>query len=907
MELKVDTRHASQWTRVKSENVSSGTKTVLIKGLLPGEAWKDDTLSGITENSKTMPDYSASIESATSGTAWLWPPQGHYPAIASIKVAIKHDPRDQVKLLLNNEGIDPIYFDGLVRKSDNAVAISLWRGIHLKEGDNQFEAVLVDASGKETGRLQKTIHYSGPPVKATLVPERSRLIADGRNPNVLAVRFVDKDGHPAREGVLGEYRLDPPYFSQQRADELQQSPLIAPATDRLKYQIKDDGIALIELTPTTQTGEAVLHFHLVDGIQEVRTWLKPEDRDWVLIGLAEGTVGYNVVKGNMETLAASGGDDKLFEEDRLAFYAKGRIKGEWLLTLAYDSKKPTSSDQQSLYQTVDPSKYYTLYGDATQQGYDAASAKRVYIKLERDQFYALFGDYNTGLSVTELSRYNRSLTGFKSELKTEHFDYTVFMADTNQAYVRDEIEGDGTSGLYHLSRKNIVLNSETVTIETRDRFHSEVIVSTQQLSSYVDYTIDYDAGTLFFKSPVYSRDGDLNPVFIIAQYESFDSSDTTYNYGGRGAVRLLNNRIEIGATHIHEGSVGGSGNLEGVDTKVKISDTDTVHAELASTKTDQSGEMKQGIAYLAEVQHRSETVEGKAYVREQATDFGLGQQNVSETGTRKFGADLNYRINKPLTIGGEVYQQDNLSTGDVQNIAEVRGKYVTGKYELLAGLRRADDTLSEGETNRSDQIFAGMKYQLTERISMRIKRDQSIGANDNTDYPTRTTIGADYKLNDASTLFVDQEWTEGATINTETSRIGIKTSPWTGGQIGSTMEQQTTENGVRLFSTTGLKQTWQVTKQWSVDAGLDRSETIRNISTSETDTSSVDASGSSEDFTATSLGAGYRNENWSWTARVENRASDSEHKFGATMGANGEVRNGLALAAGLQIVPEQQF
>ena len=831
VELKVDTRHASQWTRVKSENVSSGTKTVLINGLLPGEAWKDDTLTGITENSKTMPDYSTSIESAISGTAWLWPPQGHYPAIASIKVAIKHDPRDQVKLLLNNEGIDPIYFDGLVRKSDNAVAISLWRGIHLKEGDNQFEAVLVDASGKETGRLQKTIHYSGPPVKATLVPERSRLIADGRNPNVLAVRFVDKDGHPAREGVLGEYRLDPPYFSQQRADELQQSPLIAPATDRLKYQIKDDGIALIELTPTTQTGEAVLHFHLVDGVQEVRTWLKPEDRDWVLIGLAEGTVGYNVVKGNMETLAASGGDDKLFEEDRLAFYAKGRIKGEWLLTLAYDSKKPTSSDQQSLYQTVDPSKYYTLYGDATQQGYDAASAKRVYIKLERDQFYALFGDYNTGLSVTELSRYNRSLTGFKSELKTEHFDYTVFMADTNQAYVRDEIEGDGTSGLYHLSRKNIVLNSEKVTIETRDRFHSEVIVSTQQLSSYVDYTIDYDAGTLFFKSPVYSRDGDLNPVFIIAQYESFDSSDTTYNYGGRGAVRLLNNKIEIGATHIHEGSVGGSGNLEGVDTKVKISDTDTVHAELASTKTDQSGEMKQGIAYLAEVQHRSETVEGKAYVREQATDFGLGQQNVSETGTRKFGADLNYRINKPLTIGGEVYQQDTLSTGDVQNVAEVRGKYATGKYELLAGLRRADDTLSEGETNRSDQIFAGMKYQLTERISMRIKRDQSIGSNDNTDYPTRTTIGADYKLNDASTLFVDEEWTEGADINTETSRIGIKTSPWTGGQIGSTMEQQTTENGVRLFSTTGLKQTWQVTKQWSVDAGLDRSETIRNIST----------------------------------------------------------------------------
>ena len=258
------------------------------------------------------------------------------------------------------------------------------------------------------------------------------------------------------------------------------------------------------------------------------------------------------------------------------------------------------------------------------QGYDAASAKRVYIKLERDQFYALFGDYNTGLSVTELSRYNRSLTGFKSELKTDHFDYTVFMADTNQAYVRDEIEGDGTSGLYHLSRKNIVLNSETITIETRDRFHSEVIVSTQQLSSYVDYTIDYDAGTLFFKSPVYSRDGDLNPMFIVAQYESFDNSDTTYNYGGRGAAADPGQQCRDRRHTYSRGQVGGSGNLEGVDTKVKISDTDTVRAEVASTKTDQSGATKEGTAYLAEIQHRSETVDGKAYVREQANGLRPG-------------------------------------------------------------------------------------------------------------------------------------------------------------------------------------------------------------------------------------------------------------------------------------------
>jgi uncharacterized repeat protein (TIGR01451 family) len=898
--VRYATRHELRMTEVKIEKESSGMKSVSVKGLLPGEAWKNDKPSGITGNSKAMPDYAESIESATPGTAWLWPPQGHSPAIASIKVVIKHDPGAQVKLLLNHESIDPVYFDGLARKSDNSVAISFWRGIHLKEGDNQLEAVIVDASGSEAGRLQRTIHYSGPPVKAILVPGRSKLIANGRNPIVLAVRFTDKDGHPAREGVLGEYLLGPPYTAQQRADELQQSPLIAPATDRLKYLIGEDGVTLIELMPTTQTGEAVLRFPLIDGYQEVRTWLKPEDRDWILVGLAEGTVGYNAVKGNMETFTSGNGDDKYFEEDRLAFYAKGRIKGEWLLTLAYDSKKAGESDQQGLYQTIDPNKYYTLYGDATQQGFDAASTKHIYLKLERDQFYALFGDYNTGLSVTELSRYNRNFTGFKSELKTDHFDYNVFLADTNQAYVRDEFPGDGTSGLYHLSKKNIMLNSETITIETRDRFRSEAIVSRQQMVRYLDYSIDYEAGTIFFKAPVYSRDGNFNPVFIVAEYESFDTGDTTYNFGGRGAVRLLDNRVEIGATHVHEGGVGGAGNLEGVDAKVKISEANTLRAEVATTKTDQTGAPREGSAYLAEIQHRSETLEGKAYMREQDEEFGLGQQNGGETGTRKVGADLNYRINKPLSVGGEVFRQNNLSTDAVRDMAEVRGRYAAGQYDMLAGLRRAEDTLATGEAYRSDQIFAGMKYQLTERTSVRIRRDQSVGSNDNNDFPTRTTIGADYKLNDASTIFADQEWTQGAQIDTATSRIGIKTSPWTGGQVGSTVEQQSTENGVRLFSTTGLKQTWQITKQWSVDAGLDRSDTIRNTTAYVFNTNVPPASGSSEDFTATSLGLGYRQERWSWTARAENRVSDSEHKFGLFMGANGEVRKGLALSAGLQ-------
>ncbi|HSN67838.1 MAG TPA: OmpA family protein [Thermoanaerobaculia bacterium] len=884
----------------------SGMKAVATLGLRPGEVWQqekpaEDRKNGKNGKNGTMPEFDAAwLAAAAPGAEWLWPPEGHQPPIAAVKLAAKHDPALVPRLILNGAAVDAIYCDGMRKNADGTIGVSRWSGVHLLEGDNRFELALTDAQGREVERLERSFHYSGAPVKAELVPEQSRLTADGRETAVLAVRFLDRDGHAAREGALGEFTVDPPYLAQQRAAQLQQSPLAAPATDRVRYQVGQDGIALIELAPTTRSGEAVVRFPLQRGEQEIRAWLRPEARDWVLVGLAEGTYGYNVVTGNRESLGAAGGEDNLYHEGRVAFYAKGVIKGEWLLTAAYDSAKETDG-KRSMYQAVDPNKYYTLYGDATEQLNDAPSAKHVYVKLERGQFYALFGDFATGLTVTELSRYSRNLTGIKSEMKGDRFEYVVFAADTDQAHVKDELSGDGTSGLYHLSRRNIVINSETITIEARDRFKSEVIVSSQRLTRNVDYTIDYESGTLFFKSPVPSRDGSFNPVFIVAEYETFDGSNTSYTYGGRVAVNALDKRVQVGVSHVHEGPRGSDGEVTGVDATVQLTPETKLRAEVAQSTRDQAGITTEGTAYLAEVQHRSASFDGKVYIREQEVGFGLGQQNGSETGTRKVGGDLLYRIDPRWSVGGEVFRQENLATEAVRDMAEARVRYAMPGYEVFAGLRHAEDTLGTGEAHRSEQFFAGAKYQFTERLTGRVQHDQTLSSTDSSvDFPTRTTVGMDYRLTRDTTLFADQELTKGSQADTATSRIGIRSAPWTGAQVNSTMERQTTENGERLFATTGLKQAWQVTKRWSLDAGLDRSTTIHESGTYTLNTNVPPASGGTADFTAVCLGAAYRADTWSWTGRVEDRRAETEDKVGVYAGANGEVNNGLALAAGLQ-------
>src|SRR6185295_13372382 len=113
-----------------------------------------------------------------------------------------------------------------------------------------------------------------------------------------------------------------------------------------------------------------------------------------------------------------------------------------------------------------------------------------------------------------------------------------FAARTDTGLVQDEILGDGTAGLYHLSRAPIVIGSDKMHIEVRDRFEITRVVESHELSRFVDYDLDYERGTVFFKEPVPSRDQNLNPIFIIADYEVRTGGEDETAAGVRVATKL---------------------------------------------------------------------------------------------------------------------------------------------------------------------------------------------------------------------------------------------------------------------------------------------------------------------------------------------------------------------------------
>lgn len=848
------------------------------------------------------------LATATPGIEWLHPREDFLPAIPAVKIAVKHEPGQRVEMYVDGKPVSPLNFDGTRRNAAGTVAVSTWRGVDLSGHRNTLEMRVFDAEGRLVKSEQRTIRFADTPARVELMAKQSRLIADGKTSPVIAVRLTDVEGYPVRRSLNGEFQLNEPYRSYERMEGIERDPLAGRIGGVSRYEITADGIALIELMPTTQSGEVVLSFQFRDAApQQVRAWLAPADRDWILVGFAEGTYGHKTLSGNAESLSGAEADEKLFDDNRVALYAKGRIKGEYLLTVAYDSAKTTNNGNTSnLKQAVDPNQYYTLYADATQPQFDAASSSKLYLKIEKNRFYALFGDYDTGLTVTEFSRYSRTLNGLKSEYQDKRWSYNAFAANTAQANYRDEIPGNGTSGLYQLSASYLIVNSDKVHIETRDRFHSERIIASRMLTRYLDYDIDYNLGTLAFREPIPTLDSGLNPVYIVAEYESNDPSDTRLTYGGRAAVKPTE-QLEVGVTRVHEGNIGATGDLTGVDATLRIDEKTRLKAEIAGSQRTTSGTDTDGNAWKVEAIREDKNLIGKVYARQEDSTFGLGQQSVQESGTRKIGGDARYKVNDNVTLQGEVYQQDVLETGAQRNVAEARTEWRNKSLETHAGVRRANDELGSGNVQLSEQLLAGAAWTMPDtRTTLRAGAEVDVSGDggQSSDFPNRYTFGGDYRLNSQSTLYAEQEFARGEDLAANTTRVGIRTKPWTGGELAASMGSRDFNDSERLYSELGLVQRWQINERWQTDFGLSRSQTLNSNGVTPLNSNVPLSSGSvngSNDYTTAFTGFQYKNATWSANGRLEWRTAATDDKVNLLAGFQRQLDAGRSVAAGISL------
>jgi uncharacterized repeat protein (TIGR01451 family) len=862
---------------------------------------------------------------------WAYPALGQTPNARSLDLGFVHGPNDQVELRLNEKSVSGLNFAGRQVSKNRTLAISRWTGVDIQRGENRFEAVIYNQDGQVIERQGRTVWFVDEVNSARLVDDRSVTVADGRTKPVIAIRLEDGSGHAVHEGRLAEINVSEPYRLAQEAEQEFEAPVSAAFNAATGVSVGADGVALVELEPTLKSGRVRVQVKLNDGsLEEIDVWLQPEKREWVVVGLAEA-------EGLLSNIDGDGSDDldEVSADGRIAFFAKGVIRGDWLLTIAVDTAKRRGTEDGGLFDEIDPNAYYTLYGDRTWQNNDAESRYPLYVKLEKDSFQALFGDYETDLTDTDLGRYSRRLSGLKVDYESENVSITAFAAETNQTFMKDELAADGTSGPYRLQSAPIIRSSETIAVETRDRFRPDEVVNIRTLSRYIDYEIDYTTGELFFRYPIAAADPALNPNVIVVDYETASAGERGITAGGRAAARFADGKVETGVTIIHEED-GNSQGLEGsdlisADVTVSLGQNE-FRAELAASSAETEQGKRNGQALLLEAERRTETLSVTGYYREETAGFGLGQQSSQTSAIRRVGAQLSAELGvKDVAEGSDrsvrrveaqAYREENLTTGARRDVADVSLRQDSQTLGGSVGLRAVSEDFEAVAAPRQSVLLTGSarKTFVDQGLTLTATHEEPVytgGSNDDeaTLFPGRTVVGLDKTLGRQATLNLRHEVTNGANASGDNTVAGISWEPRNGTQVRAAADMITNDSGRRIGATVGVDQIWQVNEAWTVGGGLARRANVDggdqpldvapDAAVSPLEDGVRSALTNSESYTSGYLGAAYQVENTAVSARAEMRDSATGKRLVATLGGAREVTETLSFSAAARYQDEQ--
>jgi len=457
--------------------------------------------------------------------------------------------------------------------------------------------------------------------------------------------------------------------------------------------------------------------------------------DWFYVALADLTIGENNVKGPAQLV--TGDDSKRYREEvyvdgRLAFYLKGKIKGETLLTASADTREQpfedlftnfNSKDPRYLLRRIDPNAYYPVYGDDSTLVEDAPTQGKFYVKLQKNDSHVLWGSFHTSLTGTDLVNYSRALYGAQGRYRSmdatgfgeKQTQVEAFAADPGTLASLEEFRGTGGS-LYYLHNQDVLVGSERLRREVRDK-DSGIVLESTTLVYGQDYEINYLQGRVVLRAPLSAtadaatlvKTGTLSghPVYLVAGYEYTPGVTAIDNLtaGGR-ASHWLNDHLQIGVTGYKQDVLGGEQQIVGGDLTLRYKPGTYIKMEGAASQGPGSGALSSqngGFDFSPVPQTAAPGIEAGAQRVEAAID-------LKETGASS----------RPGTLSGywlsreDGYSAPGQLTSEAvdQTGLQARG-YATDNLELQARVDSKDGS-SSGLYNAAE---IGATYAITPSVS----------------------------------------------------------------------------------------------------------------------------------------------------------------------------------------------
>ncbi|MDO6590182.1 hypothetical protein DS901_12250 [Loktanella sp. D2R18] len=482
-----------------------------------------------------------------------------------------------------------------------------------------------------------------------------------------------------------------------------------------------------------------------------------------------------------------------YDRGRFAIYVDGRTDNGLQITGSLDTgegpldeifRDLDEKDPASVLNRLDPNDLYPTYGDDSTIVDNTPTDGKVYLRLEQQGNFALWGNFDSQLGGSEYVRNERALYGLQGHYAAQDTrtngeaiaSVDLYAAQPDQLPQREAFLGTGGS-VYFLERQDIGVGTETVAVQLRDPISGRVIGATT-LTAGVDYDINYIQGIVTLAQPLQSGivDGGLitditgdADLQLVVQYEYTPTSTDVdgFSYGGRTEV-WVSNGVRIGASGLVEDNGIDEQTLVGADLRLQANDNTFVQLDYAESDGPGFGS--------------TFSADGGLIVETQNPFAGSGTA-VQVEGQADF-ADLGW--------GG---------TGQIKGYAEARDEgfsnldftvdTATGDEELwgLAIAGQATERLSYGVSLDSYENAVGdlerragaqIGYEVTERLTAEIGVEllDRIDVDDPTETGTRTDLGGrlTYAVTDQADVYIYGQKSFDISDIESNDRVGVGAS-----------------------------------------------------------------------------------------------------------------------------------
>jgi hypothetical protein len=633
-----------------------------------------------------------------------------------------------------------------------------------------------------------------------------------------------------------------------------------------------------------------------------------EVRPRMLVGMAEMSFGKGIPEVGLRR------EEGNFRS-RLSFFYSGKLFGDNMLTLSYDSQRPINrtAGRDRLFQLDPNDRVYPLFGDSSTRFEAAQTNSKLYARIDRKRSYLMFGDFEADMDAP-LMGYGRKLTGVKLHLENPGGDgITLTGARPDTAFARD-VFAAGSLGILQLSSGEILPGSENVMLEIRDRRNPEVVLSRETFTRGVDYNLDPVTGQIFFLRYISTFDHLLNLTQIVVTYEHRANSMRSAVYTARAHKNFKSIGLKLGLSAVMQTQTNeGNFFLAGFDAEKKLPGKGLLQMAWAMSNGEVVGtgnvfnsdeSTHNGSAYQVALQQplpfANAVVRGR-FLSASAGFFNPFGGTVTPGSRRgEVNVEMKPLANSRFRLGftSEHNQTENVDNSRV-TFSAAWEQLLHERVRLQFGFdhRAFSDDLNNREID-SNLVTAGAEVKVTDKLQLSVKREQNLGEADPT-YPNQTTLGATYQVSSLTKLFFTQRLASGTitpigdytntgfafTSARRETAFGVETRF---GKYTSMVGRYQLENGINgtdSFAVIGLQNRLPLTKEFSVDLGFERGFHL---------------TGPNESFNSATLGFGWQpNEDFRANARYEFRNRNGNGQLFAA-GAAGRLSEGVTALCRVQ-------